>query len=223
MKLVKLLVVFCMSVALVMGAASVYADGDVRFWHTDTVKGNLNDNLVAAVQTEFRWNEDDFYYNHEDLSLTYHCQTWDWLYLTGSYRHYFSYSAATSSWSDTAEPNVGATVKWVWQDFKLSNQFRYAYKSPENGDDFSEFRDHLKIVSPWKFTPIEINPYIGNFVYYRDNGTEWGENRFYAGVSFNIYGPVKGCLYYLLQSVDANTDDDWNHDHNIGTSLNVKF
>lgn len=212
------LLLLLISTLLVPVSIFAFAE-DWRLWNTETVSGNITEKLSAALQAEFRWKNDmgDYYYNHEDLSLSYKCL--NWLSITGSFREIFSLIG--TSWKYENQPNVAATVNWNWADFKLSNQFRYAYRAPEDANDFSEYRNNFMIVSPWKVTPLEINPYVGDFVYYHSNTSKWDENRLYAGINFKIYGPVKGALYYLLQSVETN--DNWTNYNTLGTAINVKF
>lgn len=205
---------------------SAYEDGDWQYWNTESVEGKLTDNLKAYVEAEFRFGDDasEFYYQHAHLQLKY--EVCEWFEIAPAYRQVWErYTKTTTEeedWFTEYRPMVDGTFKWKWQDWKLSYRARVSYKMFDiDKDDVWELRNKFTVKSPWKFTPLEINPYIAEEFYFLENHDGIYRNRLYAGVELKLFEHVKGDIFYLWQITEKG--DDWIDYNVIGTKLKVVF
>lgn len=193
---------------------------DWRFWNTDSIQGKLAEKLSAKIEGEFRFRDDmsKHYYTHADISLTYSVVKW----FDASIGYRQIYSLKGEDWRDTNYPHINGTVKWNWQDWKFSNRVRFAYSMPEGADDYLEFRNILVIASPWKVTPLKLNPYASDEVFYNFDLEEWNENRLFLGLGFPIFiENIGGKIYYMYNS--KKSQGEWDNYNTLGTEVSIKF
>lgn len=193
---------------------------DWRFWNTDSLQGKLTERLSAKVESEFRFKDDmsEHYYAHADLSLTYSVIKW----FDASLGYRQIYSLKDTDWKDTNYPHINGVIKWDWADWKFSDRVRFAYAMPEGSDDYWEFRNVLIIKSPWEITPIRLNPYISDEVFYNFALEEWNENRAVIGLGFPFFAEnINSKIYYMYNS--KKSQDDWDNYNTLGTEVSIKF
>lgn len=204
---------------------SAYEDGDWQYWNTESVQGKLTDNLKAYVEAEFRFGDDasKFYYQHTHLELKYKVN--DWFEIAPANRQVYElYTKSTTEddWYTEYRPMLNGTINWKWADWKFSNRARIEYRMYDiNKDDVWRFRDKIVLKSPWKWTPLEINPFISGEIFITENKDGIYRNRLYAGVGMKLFEHVKGEVFYLWQTEDKG--DEWKDTNVIGTKLKVVF
>ena len=217
----------CMSL-LIASSAPAYEDGDWQFWQTDTVSGKLTDNLKASMEAEFKWGDDcsEFYYAHADISLDYRIN--DMFSLGVAFREAYELNTGTeeeNDWYNEHRPMINGSIAWKWGDFKFKNRARVEFRNFEIKDDRIRFRNKLGIKSPWKWTELNINPYIEDEIFLEEDKDGIYRNRLYAGIGLELmdagWGVLKGTLYYLWQADD--TDDGWKNTNVCGLKLKLGF
>lgn len=205
---------------LILMANPLFCVDDWMFWNTDSIQGKLTEKLSAKIESEFRFKDDmsEHYYTHGDIALTY--SIYKWFDMAIAYRQI--YSLKGTDWKDTNYPHINGTVKWNWADWKFSNRARLAYSMSEGADDYWQFRSILVMKSPWEITPLKLNPYISDEVFYNFDSEEWTENRAIIGFGFPLFlENIIGKIYYMYNS--KKSQDEWDNYNILGTEVSVKF
>lgn len=215
--IIRGIIIIILNILIIM---PVFSAEDWRFWNTDSIEGNLTEKLSAKIEGEFRFkdNMSEHYYTHADLSLAYNIVKWFDFGL--GYRQIYNLKGA--DWKDTNYPHINGTVKWNWADWKFSDRVRFAYAMPQDAVDYWEFRNLFVIKSPWKITPLKLNPYISDEVFYNFDLSEWTENRAIIGIELPIIKEnIIGKLYYMYDS--KKSSGIWDNYNTLGTEIKIKF
>lgn len=218
MKKVMLLAV---GIALVLTAkAYSYDDGDFQVWNTDVEEMKVGQDLKMAAEQEFRWgdNASDFYYQHYDLGLIYSLnKSWN---VGGGYRHILSKSHGKFLVENA--PYVTVTVSGKLAGFAWDDRSRLEYEHFDYQTDIGRYRNKLTVKAPWKFTKLEIQPFISDEVFVRFvKSDQVNQNRFSSGLSFNIAKNIKAEVYYMVVSSKGATS--WTDANVLGTKLKISF
>jgi hypothetical protein len=202
--------------------AKVYAydDGDFQVWNTDVEEFKINDKTKIALEEEFRWgdNANQFYYHHYDLGLSYALNKY--LNVGGGYRQV--YELKSGSFKPEEEPYITTTLLGSLKGFKFDDRNRLEYRHFSYQTDAWRYRNKLTVKSPWKFTKMEIQPYISDELFV-GFGTisQFNENRFSSGLTFNLTKNIKAEIYYMLRCTKGA--DTWVDTNVLGTKLKLAF
>lgn len=203
-----------------------YNDGDWQYWNTESISGNLTDNLEAYAEAEFRFGDgaSEFYYQHTQLELSYSIN--DWFKIAPAYREvrerYTKTKEEEEDWYAEHRPMLNGTVNWKWGDWDFSNRARIEYRMYDiDKDDVWRFRDKITLKSPWKWTALKINPFVSDEVFIQEDKDGIYRNRLYIGVGMKFFEFLKGELFYLWQTEDKG--DNWIDTNVIGTKIKIAF
>ncbi len=217
MKRVKLL-----SVSLVLmaaGTAYAFDDGDFQVWHTENQEFKVNKESKLTLEEEFRFGDDasDFFYQHYDAGFVYTLNKN--LDLGINYRQV--YEKKKGEFEAENRPYVNAVLKFDLRGFKLDDRNRFEYRHFDyQGDDW-RYRNKVTLKFPWKFTKLDIQPYLSDEVFVDLNKGILNRNRFYSGFGFNLTKNLKADIYYLLQS--SKGLGGWTDANVFGTKLKISF
>lgn len=218
-KMKKVLVIIGL-VLFLMTKAYAYDDGDFQVWNTDTEELKVNDKVKIALEEEFRWgdNANQFYYHHYDLGLFYTLNKY--LNVGGGYRQV--YELKSGDFKPEEAPYVTATLFGDLKGFKLEDRSRMEYRHFNYQTDSWRYRNKFTVKSPWKFTRLEIQPYVSDEILIIFGAIDqFNENRFSPGISFNLTKNIKAELYYMLRSTKGV--DTWVDTNVLGTKLKLVF
>ena len=195
-------------------------DGEFQYWNTESVSYKINQDLKMKLEEEFRFGDDggNLYYQHSDLGLSYSGLT-DWLDLAINYRQVFE--KKSGEWKYENRPHLNASVAWKMFDIACGNRARFEYRHREDSENYWRYRNKLTVKLPFKFTALEIQPYIADEIFYDFDEETLNRNRLYAGFSLRLFKDLKGDMFYLWQSSKSN--DKWSDIHVLGTKLNLSF
>ncbi|MDD4955261.1 MAG: DUF2490 domain-containing protein [Candidatus Omnitrophica bacterium] len=197
-----------------------YDDGDFQVWNTDAEELKINKDLKFALEEEFRWgnNASEFYYQHYDAGIFYSLR--DWLNIGAGYRHV--YELKKDEFKLENEPYVTATLLWDIKGFKFDDRNRLEYCHFDYQDDSWRYRNKVTVKLPWKFTRMEIQPYVSDEIFVGFGSTsEFSRNRFSSGLAINLTKNLKAEVYYMLQSTKSS--DNWVDANVFGTKLKLAF
>jgi len=199
--------------------AGVLADSDFEYRNEEAIEVGLTDRLSAGIEVDFRFNDDasKHYYTSADLELVY--EFLEWLEGGAGYKH--KYGLKEGEWKDENRPYILGAIKWKWADWKLKNRAKLEYRMKQDQDEYFRFRNKLTVKSPWKWTQLEINPYVADEIFI-DEKDDFNKNRAYAGAGLKLFEHVYLDIYYFLEVEKEN--GDWDQYVNaIGTELKLKF
>jgi hypothetical protein len=197
-----------------------YDDGDFQVWNTDVEEVKINKDSKLAFEEEFRWgdNANEFYYHHYDIGFFYNLEKW--LNIGGGYRHI--YELKKGKFKLENEPYLTATLFSDLKGFKIEDRNRTEYRHFDYQSDSWRYRNKVTVKLPWKFTKLEIQPYISDEIFIGfDGATELNQNRFSPGLTMNLTKNLKLDVYYMLQ--DSKSSGKWVDANILGTKLKLAF
>jgi hypothetical protein len=96
------------------------------------------------------------------------------------------------------------------------------YRHFDYQTDSWRYRNKLTMKLPWKFTRIEIQPYLADEIFVGFGGiSQFNQNRFSSGLLMNLTKNIKAEIYYMLQSTKGS--GKWLDANVLGTKLRVLF
>ena len=207
---------------VLLSITSLYAydDGDFQVWNTDSEEFKINKDAKIVLEQEFRWggSAKEFYYQHYDLGFFYNLQKY--LNVGGGYRHVLSRSQGKFLIEN--EPYLSATLFWDLIGFKFDDRSRLEYNHFDYKDDTWRYRNKFTLKAPWKFTALEIQPYLSDEIFILfDDSQRLNTNRFSVGLGMTITENLKGEIYYMLQ--DTKNSGKWTGINVLGTKLKLSF
>lgn len=212
-------------VIMLAGRVYAYDNHDFQIWNTDSEELKINKKAKIVLEQEFRWgnNASEFFYQHYDLGFFY--DVTKWLNVGGGYRQIYELyrNKNYTKWNTDNDPYLTMTFSGDVKGFKLVNRSRMEFNDYEYKTDFWRYRNKTDLKLPWKFTKFEIQPYVSDEVFLVFGGlpNQFNQNRFSAGLAFNITKNLKGEIYYMLQSVKGT--DVWVDANVLGTKIKLLF
>ena len=196
-----------------------YDNGDFQVWHTENQEFKINKKTKIVLEEEFRFGDDagDFTYHHYDVGFVYSLNMH--LDLAINYRQV--YEKKKGDFKEENRPHINATLKYDFYGFKLDDRSRLQYRHFDYQPDFWQYRNKLSIKFPWKFTKLEIQPYLADEIFLDFQNKAFSRNRFYCGFTMNLTKNVKAEIYYLLQS--SRSTNNWAEAHVLGTKIKLVF
>lgn len=218
----KRIALIAMGVVLFLSTnALAYDDGDFQVWNTDVEEIRLKKDLKLAFEQEFRWanNASEFYYQHYDAGLIYALNKF--LQVGAGYRQIYS-RTASAPWQTESDPYAFCTFFWDFLGFKFDDRSRFEYQYFRHKSDAGKYRNKLSIKPAWKFTKLEIQPFVSNEAFIAiGNGQGFNQNRFSGGLSFSPLKNLKAEVYYMLLS--SKNGSRWKDYNVLGTKFKITF
>jgi len=207
-------------VLMVAGLVYAYDNHDFQIWNIDAEEAKINKDLKVALEEEFRWgdNSKEFYYHHYDAGLFYDLSKY--LNVGGGYRRVFLKTKGKFRAED--EPYITATLFRNLAGFKFDDRSRLEYQYFDYQDDSFRYRNKLTVKLPWKFTKLQIQPFLSDEIFIRfDDSAHLNQNRFSCGLGMNLAKNLKTEIYYLLQN--SRSVKKWPAVDVLGAKLKILF
>ena len=200
-------------------SAIAFEDGDVQLWNANSIKWKFADKWKAQLEEELKFGNDvsELYYAHTDLGIAY--KLVDWLSLGLSYRHI--YEKKDSKWLLENRPHINIAFKYKWEGFTFKDRIRIELRIRDNKDRVIRYRNKLTVKFPFKWTDQKIRPYIADEIFASSDTGEFDKNRFYVGLTFNIFKNFKGDIYYLWEA--GRSGSKWTDYNVLGIKLKAAF
>jgi len=200
--------------------AYAFDDGDFQVWNTDVEEFKINKDSKIALEEEFRWgdNANEFYYHHYDIGFFYNLKKY--LNIGGGYRHVYELKGGEFKLEN--EPYLTATLLWDLKGFKFDDRNRLEYRHFDYQSDSWRYRNKITMKLPWKFTKMEIQPYLSDEIFISFGGiSQFNQNRFSSGLATDLTKNIKAEIYYMLQSTKSS--EEWVDANVLGTKLKIAF
>jgi hypothetical protein len=201
--------------------AYAYDDGDFQVWNTEMEEFKINKSSKVTLEQELRFGNDasELYYQHYDGGYVYDFNKHFSLGL--NYRQIYDRKTSRDRFRIENRPHINAIAKYELFGFNLEDRNRLEYRHFDYQEDSWRYRNKFTIKLPWKFTPLEIRPYLADEMFLNLNGIDFNRNRFYCGFEFNIIKNLKGELFYMLQSTKSN--GEWIQANVLGPRIKIVF
>jgi hypothetical protein len=134
----------------------------------------------------------------------------DWLSVGVGYKTVLT--KADDDWRSEDRPMLNAAVKTKVRGFGVVDRSRLEYRIPEDQDEVWRYRNRLTVSSPVTFTPLKVQPYVAEEVFFTSDGQGFNQQRLYGGVSIPLHEKVRLELFYIWKL--DRSGDEW-HDTNV--------
>ena len=197
-----------------------YPDGDWQAWLSTSVEGKTSDKKwKVKLEEEVRIGENvsEIFYNHTDFGATY--KVVDFFSLGLNYRQVFGRSKG--KWIPEYRPYIHGTFHLKLLDFALDNRNRLEYRIFKDKKDVWRYRNKTTLTFPWKWTSLEIQPYVADEIFIDTERGRVNRNRLYGGIKFKLMEHLKAQTFYLWQANESK--GKWFDANVIGVKLKVGF
>jgi hypothetical protein len=221
--ILMLLIILGLFLAVTPFDAYGYDNGDFQIWHIEGQEKKINKDTKITVEEELRWgdNANQLYYHHYDIGFA--CVFNKNFDLSLNYRHI--YERKKGKFRLENEPNINAILKWDLWESKFSDRHRLEYRHFDYQSDSWRYRNMFSVKFPWKFTKMEIQPYLTDEIFINFSGAAFTNNRFYCGFGLNLTKNIKGEIYYLLQHTRTlnKNSTNWPFINALGIKLKISL
>lgn len=192
---------------------------DLQYWKIESISWKVADDWKLSLTEEIYFRDDasDYYHEHTELGLAYSGIA-KWLDVGLHFRHALDESTK-SIWKREEQPGFYATIKHTIKGFVVSDRNRLEYKIREDATDLWNYRNLLTIRAPWKWTSLEIQPYIAHETFVNKT---LSEIRSFAGFSFKMTKNVGADIFYM-QKRNRQGGGHWVGINAVGTRLKLDF
>lgn len=164
------------------------SNNDHGFWLYTDLRRDLGSNWTGLFRMEYRWgsNYELMWYQEYDLLFMYNVtkKFQEGLNLCPNVFKDFLFGVGCAQISRIQKNTLGR-FKWVWvtrpelvmsltlnwSGWALKQRLKgecYAYNSPHYRD-YGDLRWRINLIAPWKWTSLEISPYVSNEFFFRVN------------------------------------------------------
>ncbi|MDD4894159.1 MAG: DUF2490 domain-containing protein [Candidatus Omnitrophica bacterium] len=215
---------FFLTLTLILAApiaAYTYDDGDFQVWHTEIQEKEINKESRLTLEEELRFGDDasELYYYYFDIGYAYDVNKN--LTLGLNYRQIYDKKQPYNKFKIENRPHINATLKYALSGFQLDDRNRLEYRHFDYQEDSWEYRNKFTVKFPWKFTRLQIQPYLADEIFLKLNGIDLNRNRLYSGFMFTVLKNLKAEIYYLLQKTKSS--GKWTAVNVLGSKVKVSF
>lgn len=223
----KKITLFLAAVLTIQGTvfASPTKDEDFGSWNIYDIEKKLNAQWKIKVGEELRFREHNgLYYAETHAGVDY--KPSKYLALGAEYQQIVSSrwdkNKKENLWYWDSVPRIYATPQYSWKGFLLEDRNMLEFRIKQQAEDTLRYRNMVTLTAPWKWTPLEFQPYTANEIFLETTRNGMVEDRFFSGFKVHWWGPVFGSIFYLRQSA-KNSMAKWTALNALGTSLKVSF
>lgn len=198
-------------------------DEDFGVWNIYDVEKKLNAQWKMKVGEELRFREHNgLYYAETHVGADY--KPVKYLALGAEYQQITSsrWKKSKNMWYWDSVPRIYATPQILIKGFLLEDRNMLEFRFKQEAEDTLRYRNMASLTAPWKWTPLEFQPYAANEVFIETTRNGMIEDRFFSGFKVHWGGPLFGTIFYLRQSA-KNSLGQWKALNGLGTSLKICF
>lgn len=212
-----LFAIFCFF-ALTPASFARKADFEYRKGESVSWQADKQWRFFLEEEMWFRDDANDFYLQYTELGVIYSGVA-GWLEAGVSFRHLET--KGSSGWKREERPNLISIVKFKPAGWDFSNRFKFEYRIREDADDFWRYRNNLTVRLPWKFTRLEIRPYLSDEFFVDFDSKEINENRLQPGFSLKLAKYLSADIYFMWRRRESG--GVWLSQNIVGTRIKLSF
>ncbi|HNX69286.1 MAG TPA: DUF2490 domain-containing protein [Candidatus Omnitrophota bacterium] len=208
-----------------MPSAAAMATKDEGFgiWNTFDVEKKLNAHWKIRAGEELRYREHNgLYYAETHVGANY--QPFKYVSMGAEYlENRASRSKGKDEiWYWESVPRIYLTPQLPFKGFLLENRSMLEFRIREDARFAMRYRNLTGLTAPWKWTPLEFQPYTANEVFFETQRNGLIEDRYFSGFKMHWWGPIYGSVYYLRHSA-KNAIGKWTNLNILGIGLKYSF
>lgn len=187
--------------------------------HNLLLKASISDDwfLISRSNLASRNDFENYFLGYTGIGLGYQFnKPWS---LRAGYRQAWFHIA--EDWKPEYRPYVESYYADFFKSFRLTSRTRFEFRSFEHRDNYTRLRQEFTLTAPWKFTPLQLQPYLEEEVFYNFEH-DWVEaNWLGGGLAFRPWDGAKLKLGYRLNKYRIG--EDFRTRHTVVTGLNLFF
>jgi hypothetical protein len=199
-------------------------NGDFGIWNAYDIEKKLNAQWKIKAGEELRFREHNgLYYAETRVGVDY--KPCKYLAMGAEYQEIRSerYNKKKDrNWYWDQVPRIYLTPQYSYKGFSLEDRNMLEFRIRQDARFSVRYRNLVTLTAPWKWTPLEFQPYTANEIFLETQRNGVIEDRYYAGFKVHWWGPVYGSIYYLRQST-KNAVAKWTSLNILGTGLKIVF
>lgn len=206
---------------------SLFADSflqhkDFEFWLYNALQKKLSKKSTFYFETEFRYGA-----HASDLYLTY-LQTGilftlnKHLEIGPGYRQLYFLNNSMREWKPIYIPLIDLAGKFDWKKWKFVDRNRIQYLCIDGVENLWEYRNRLKINSPWKLGKIGINPWMYEEAFFREK-SGFSQNRFAVGAAIPLNKTITSNLFYLRRHLKFLESNKWRYFQSLALYITYSY
>jgi hypothetical protein len=206
-----------------LAAASPPKDEDFGIWNSYDVEKKINKQWKMKVGEELRFrNHAGLYYAETHLGADY--KPFQYLAMGAEYQEIRTTRTVKKhdKWFWDQVPRIYLTPQLPFKGFLLEDRNMLEFRIRQDARFTLRYRNLVTLTAPWKWTPLQFQPYTANETFFETQRNGFIEDRFFAGFKVHWWGPVYGSIYYLRHSA-KNAIAKWTSLNILGTSLKISF
>lgn len=199
--------------------SDVHAQDDWGSAHNLLIKKTLNEDwfIISRSNLAFRRHNEQLFLGYTGASLGYQFNK-EWSGRVGFRKAYFKIA---EDWREEQRPMVEGYYAKMINGFRFTSRTRAEFRYIDWRDDDTRLRQEFTLTAPWKFTPLELKPYIADEIFYSVRN-DWIEaNWFDIGLSFFPWEGTKMKIGYRLNRL--RIQGDFTNRHTLVTGVNFFF
>ncbi len=206
-----------------LAAASPAKDEDFGIWNIYDVEKKINPQWKIKAGEELRYrNHNGLYYAETHVGVDYK----PWKYLAGGAEYQEIRTERNKkkkdNWYWDQVPRVYLTPQLPFKGFLLENRNMLEFRIRQDARFSVRYRNRATLTAPWKWTPLEFQPYTANEIFLETQRNGMIEDRFYSGFKVHWWGPFYGSIYYMRHST-KNAIAKWTSLNILGSDLKIVF
>ena len=206
-----------------VAGASFAKDGDFGIWNTYDGEKKLNDQWKMKVGEELRFrNHNGLYYAETHVGTDY--KPFKFLSMGVEYQEIRASrkKGKKQIWYWDSVPRIHLTPQVSIKGFLVENRNMLEFRIRQEENFALRYRNLTTLTAPWKWTPLQLQPYTANEIFFETHRNGMIEDRYFAGFKLHLWGPFYGSIYYLRHST-KNAIAKWTSLNILGTSLKISF
>jgi|GEM_PF-6720181 hypothetical protein len=211
--------------AIVLGAVvclslTAKANDDPHYRYANTLTKTIDQDWSISLWSEFdtyNFNQPDTPSNTHDLNAldqeltANYSKIAPWLDLGGGVGYWDAKSNGT--WEDSVFPIGYATFKKTILGLDLNDRNRIDAEFPEHYmGEGPVYRNALTIATDKKWTPLEIQPFVSDEIFYNFLTKDMSDNQAFVGFNFKVTKNIGASLSFMMDSShvrEANNSTHW--------------
>lgn len=199
--------------------AGARAQDDWGSSHNLLIKANVSDDwfVLSRSNLAFRRDNEQLFLGYTGASLGYQIND-QWSARIGFRQAYFKIG---DDWREEQRPMLEAYYADFFDGFRFTSRSRIEFRYIDWRDDDTRLRQEFTLTAPWKFTPLELKPYIANETFYSIRNSWIEANWADIGLSFFPWEGTKFKIGYRFNRL--RIQGDFTNRHTLVTGINLFF
>jgi len=196
-----LLVAMVLTGMVMGGALTAKADYDPRFRYGNSLDKTINQNWSVTLWSEFDTDNTSGHSLNaidQELSIVYSGLA-PWLDIGPGVGYWDAKS--NGQWVDTTYPYGFITLKQTAFGLTFNDRNRFDAEIPEHyvGEGLT-YRNALTIATVKKWTPLELQPFVSDEVFYNTRENQVSDNQAFVGFNFKVTKNIGASLSFMMDS-----------------------